>query len=208
MQILELDQALFNANHNGVVIADTLPNAGKLFSKVEFASSQLPEALRARCRSRAAGQDEPGVRARLDDLRRHQRRGGTVQLLHVSELGKIARKYPQRSEEIITGAFESVPADGCIVVESTAEGAAGEFYDLVMPALKRKQEGAPESALDWRLHFFPWYQKEGLPARSGRRDRQRRRPSTSTACRPSSASPSTPRSARGTSRSARRSSAT
>ena len=36
-------------------------------------------------------------------------RGGTVHFLHVSELGKIARKYPERAEEIVTGAFESVP---------------------------------------------------------------------------------------------------
>jgi hypothetical protein len=31
LQLMQLDQALFNADHNGVVISDTLPNAGKLF---------------------------------------------------------------------------------------------------------------------------------------------------------------------------------
>jgi hypothetical protein len=86
-------------------------------------------------------------------------RGGTVQFLHVSELGRIARKWPDRAAEIVSGAFESVSADNIIVVESTAEGAAGEFYDLCMPALRRMREGAQETRLDWRLHFYPWYRK-------------------------------------------------
>ena len=53
-----------------------------------------------------------------------------------------------------------MPIDGCTIVESTAAGAAGEFYDLVMPALRREQEGAPETPLDWRLHFYPWFNKQ------------------------------------------------
>lgn len=171
MQVLELDQALFNANHNGVVIADTLPNAGKLFRKVEFALARLPKAL----------QEAIPVKTRTDKSSiefEHgssiyvstSARGGTVQLLHVSELAKIARKMPEKAREIVTGAFEAVPASGCIVVESTAEGAAGEFFELVMPALRRMEEGAPETALDWRLHFYPWFKKaayridpEGVP---------------------------------------------
>lgn len=160
MQVLELDQALFNANHNGVVIADTLPNAGKLFGKVEHALAKLPaallDALPIKSRTSKTGVEfEHGSSVYVST----SARGGTVQLLHVSELGKIARKYPERAKEIVTGAFEAVPADGCIVVESTAEGAVGEFYDLCEPAIKRQQEGAPESALDWRLHFYPWFKK-------------------------------------------------
>lgn len=160
LQVLELDQALFNEHHNGVVIADTLPNAGKLFAKVEFAHSKLPQALQEALplkskTSKTGLEFEHGSTIYVST----SSRGGTVQLLHVSELGKIARKYPERAAEIVSGAFESVPADGCIVVESTAEGAAGEFYDLVDTAVKRKAEGAPETPLDWRLHFYPWFKK-------------------------------------------------
>jgi hypothetical protein len=161
LQILELDQALFNTNHNGVVIADTLPNAGKLFKKVEFAlerlSAPLREALPIKSRTdKSSLEFAHGSSIYVST----SARGGTVQLLHVSELGKIARKHPEKAQEIVTGAFEAVPASGCIVVESTAEGAAGEFYDLVMPALRRMEEGAPETDLDWRLHFYPWYASE------------------------------------------------
>jgi hypothetical protein len=52
MQVLDPNQALFNANHNGVVIAGTLPNAGKLFAKVEFATAGWPSRSSWPCRSR------------------------------------------------------------------------------------------------------------------------------------------------------------
>ena len=160
MQILQLDQAIFNANHNGVTIADTVPNAGKLFKKVEFAleglSPALQRAVPIKSRTdKSAIEFEHGSSIYVAV----SSRGGTVQLLHVSELGKVARKHPEKAEEIVTGAFESVPRTGCIVVESTAEGAAGEFYELCEPAMKREAEKAPESDLDWRLHFYPWFKK-------------------------------------------------
>ena len=160
IEILQLDQAVFNSNFNGVVISDTRENAGKLFAKIKFAFERLPHGF--------ASALEVNGETRTEYLLGHgssisvgtSSRGGTVQLLHVSEMGKTARKFPERAREIVSGAFESVPLDGIIIVESTAEGNSGEFHDLVMPALKRQQAGAPESALDWRLHFFPWYRKQ------------------------------------------------
>jgi hypothetical protein len=166
MQVLELDQALFNRDFNCVVIADTLPNAGKLFKKVEFAYEHLPDLLKGMFPVLKKNQGSEITFGHVDaDGKLHpstisvsvSARGGTVQLLHVSELGKIALKFPQRAEEIKTGAFEAVPQDGCIVVESTAEGAFGLFYELCEPAMKRREAGTPETALDWRLHFYPWY---------------------------------------------------
>jgi hypothetical protein len=167
MQVIALDQALFNVNFNGVVIADTLPNAGKLFGKVEFAYDHLPALLReaypVTSKTKGAGltiahPDANGVPQPSSISVSVSSRGGTVHLLHVSELGKIALKFPQRAEEIKTGAFPSVPQNGTIVVESTAEGAFGLFYELCEPAMKRLEAGKPETVLDWRLHFFPWYE--------------------------------------------------
>lgn len=167
MQILQLDQALFNRDFTGVTIADTLPNAGKLFKKVEFAYEHLADLLKAMFPIFKKNQGSEIVIGHVDeDGKLHpstisvgvSARGGTVQLLHVSELGKIALKWPQRAEEIKTGAFEAVPQDGCIVVESTAEGAFGLFYELCEPAIKRREKGQPETKLDWRLHFYPWFE--------------------------------------------------
>lgn len=158
IQLLQLDQGLFNTHHVGATIAETLPNAGKLFKKIEFAQQRIPDALRESLpiktmASRSAMEFEHGSSIYVGV----SARGDTLNLLHVSEFGKICRRYPERAEEIISGAFEAVPTDGCIVVESTAEGAAGPFYDLVMTAMRRQAEGAPETPLDWRLHFYPWF---------------------------------------------------
>lgn len=167
MQIIHLDQAWWNPNHNGVVIADTLPNASKLFGKIEFAYARLPDALREAypIAKREVGTllsiahtDKDGKPAHSTISVSVSSRGGTVQLLHVSELGKIALKFPQRAEEINTGAIPSVPPDGVVVVESTAEGAFGLFWELCEPAIKRWHDKAAETRLDWRLHFFPWFE--------------------------------------------------
>ncbi len=167
IQLMQLDQALFRHTHNGVTISDTLPNAIKLFDKVRFAYERLPEFVRQALPLGRMASDGLAVAHQSERGPAHSTisvgvsaRGGTVQLLHVSELGKIGRRFPERAEEIKTGAFPAVPQDGCIVVESTAEGAFGLFFDLCEPALKRAEEGKPETSLDWRLHFFPWYEAE------------------------------------------------
>lgn len=166
MQVLQLDQAYFTRNFNGVVIADTLPNAKKLFSKLEFAYEHLPDVMQEAVPIAAKTKGE-GIEFAHMDEHGHANpsrisiavsaRGGTVNLLHVSELGKIGLKFPQRAEEIRTGAFPAAE-QGITVVESTAEGAFGLFYDLCEPAMKRQEKGIPETRLDWRLHFFPWYE--------------------------------------------------
>jgi hypothetical protein len=160
IQLIQLDQALFNGTHVGATIAETLPNAGKLFKKIEFAHARLPQALQdalpiKALASKSAMEFEHGSAIYVGV----SARGDTLQLLHISEFGAICRKYPERAAEIVSGAFEAVPmADGCIVVESTAEGAAGPFFELVSAAKNRQDEGSPESVMDWRLHFYPWFQ--------------------------------------------------
>ena len=170
MQVLQIDQAIFVPNFTGVVIADTLPNAKKLFGKLEFAYDHLPDLIKEAVPISAKAKGEGIEFAHIDEKGQANpskvnigvsARGGTVNLLHVSELGKIALKFPQRAQEIINGAIPAVPLEGGIaVVESTAEGAFGEFYELCEPAMKRMEKGAPETRLDWRLHFFPWYRSK------------------------------------------------
>lgn len=161
IEIMQLDQALFNSDHTGVVIADTLPNAGKLFGKVEFAHKRLPDELQAALPIKATTSKSSMEFAHGSGIYvGTSSRGGTPQLVHVSEFGAICRKYPERAAEIVSGTFESVPIDGCAIVESTAEGAAGPFYDMVQTAMKRQAEGSPETPLDWRLHFYPWFKKD------------------------------------------------
>lgn len=83
-------------------------------------------------------------------------RGGTLQLLHVSELGYISVHDPIRAQEIVTGSFNSVSKDCRIFAESTHEGGKyGQNYDLIMSSMDNI--GKPLSTLDFKFFFFPWY---------------------------------------------------
>jgi hypothetical protein len=160
MQIVALDQCLFNDNFVANTIADTLPNAGKLFRKALFAYRRLPPAIRERRPIVTQNASEIMFANGSSFSVGTSARGGTVQFLHVSEMGKIAKKYPEKAREIVTGAFEAVPLDGVIVVESTAEGNGGEFFDICDGALKRREARTPLTKLDFKLHFYPWYASE------------------------------------------------
>ena len=86
-------------------------------------------------------------------------RGGGLQMLHVSEYGKISADTPDVAKEIKTGSMRSVPVTGWIAVESTAHGTAGEFYDVVKTAEAKATAKLPLSALDYKLHFYGWWIK-------------------------------------------------
>jgi hypothetical protein len=157
MQILALDQCMFNDNFTANTIADTLPNAGKLFRKAVFAYGRLPQLIKDSRRIKSQTTSEIVFENGSSFSVGTSARGGTVQLLHVSEMGKIARKYPDKAREIVTGAFEAVPLGGVIVVESTAEGNGGEFFELCESGRKLKESGDRLTPLDFSLHFFPWF---------------------------------------------------
>ncbi|WP_245555302.1 terminase [Hahella ganghwensis] len=84
-------------------------------------------------------------------------RGGTLQRLHVSEFGKICRKFPDKAKEIVTGAFEAVPLDGVLTLESTAEGQEGYFFEYCQTAENLELSDSKLTPLDFKFHFFPWW---------------------------------------------------
>jgi hypothetical protein len=51
-----------------------------------------------------------------------------------------------------------VQAGQYVFVESTAEGRSGAFYDMCQEAKKLIDEGGELTPLDFKLHFFPWYE--------------------------------------------------
>lgn len=84
-------------------------------------------------------------------------RGGTLQSLHVSEFGKICKKYPEKAQEIVTGAFNAVGKNGTITIESTAEGKQGYYYEYCMIAKKMQERGIDPAGMEFKFHFFPWW---------------------------------------------------
>lgn len=69
-------------------------------------------------------------------------RGGSYTDIHLSEVAF----FPD-AEKIIAGAMQGGNPD--VILESTANGAQGYFYDLCMDSLAGRNE--------WTLHFYPWY---------------------------------------------------
>ena len=159
--ILWLDTALFSRDPVAcAIVAQDRETAGKLFAKITFAYDRLPDVLRAMfpVAKRTAeeiqfGHNGASVRVATSA------RGGTIHRLHVSEMGKIGAKYPEKAKEIVTGSIPAVPASGVVVVESTAEGQSGRFYEMVQAATQVQELGRPLTARDYRLHFFAWWQE-------------------------------------------------
>ena len=71
-------------------------------------------------------------------------RSGTIHRLHATEIA-----FWGQPQETWAALGSSVPDDAEIVIESTANGAGGLFYELVQYAHAGKGK--------YRLHFFPWY---------------------------------------------------
>src|SRR5262245_63218024 len=155
-----LDACLFNSNTFCGLIDATLPDATKKLDKVRFAYNALPAEIRQlrRLVSDNATSLEWSNGSRIDVGTSH--RGGTLQILHVSEMGKIAATAPQRSKEIRTGAFGTVHKGSLVFVESTAEGAAGDFFDLVQDADSALRMGKVLSPQEFKLTFLPWYEQD------------------------------------------------
>lgn len=160
IDLLALDQCVWNQNFTAAIVCHTLDDAAKIFrNKVLYAYEHLPDEIRAACPVKKQTNSELVFDNGSSISVTTSARGGTLQFLHVSELGKIARKFPEKAREIVTGSFEAVSANGMIFVESTAEGNAGAFYDMTTKALKRQQAKSKETRQDFRLHFFPWWRK-------------------------------------------------
>lgn len=91
-------------------------------------------------------------------------RSATVHRLHISEYGKICAKFPDRAKEIQTGTLPAVhPQEGGrITVESTAEGAAGAYYDLCQASRAETKQADMEwrelNPRQYRFHFYAWHE--------------------------------------------------
>jgi hypothetical protein len=160
IDLLALDTCVFNANIAAGIIAHNLEDAGKIFrKKVKYAYDNLPEQLQTAVQRVNDSATQLVFSNGSEISVGTSMRSGTVQFLHVSEFGKICRKYPDKAEEIVTGAFNAVHAGQRIYVESTAEGRSGHFYEMCKKAQDKKRTGAVLTPLDFKFHFYPWFEK-------------------------------------------------
>ena len=162
-----LDACLFNSNVRAGVIAQTRNDAEALFAeKIRFPFDHLAPSLKADREIRTDRSNELKFSNNSSIRVGTSMRGGTLQFLHVSELGKISAKYPEKAREIRTGALNTIHLGQFIFLESTAEGAGGEFYDQCQRAMKLRDSGKKLNEMEPRFHFYPWWRHPGyvLPA--------------------------------------------
>lgn len=157
-----LDKCLWIPDTRAGVIAHTKEDAMALFSdKIRFPYDHLPELVRQMVPLKKATESEllfaNNSRIRVAT----SMRSGTLQYLHVSEYGKLSRQFPKRAKEVKTGSLQALAIGQTCIVESTAEGRDGNFYQLCEDAQNIAQSGRKLGDLDFRFHFFPWYLDPG-----------------------------------------------
>lgn len=148
------DDVLFNNNFKFTIIADSLEHAQEIFDKIELAWKYFP--LKHLYEANTENAKEISFNTNSSVKVTTDARSSTVNRLHISELGKISAKYPQKANDIITGSIPAVPKDGRIDIESTAEGEVGIFYNLCQQYIDK----SPTSEIDFKFHFFGWLEDD------------------------------------------------
>lgn len=162
IQLDMLDDCLFKENFAAGVIAHNLTDAKAFFKdKIKFAYDRLPQVFKDEVTAEQDAADSlrfsNGSSIRVGT----SLRSGTLQALHVSEYGKLCAKYPDKAEEVKTGAFNTVHVGQRITVESTAEGQGGHFYEMTENARKKQEQGIQLTEMDFKFHFYPWHTDTG-----------------------------------------------
>jgi len=157
-----LDKCLFNANTQAGIQSYGLTESRKLYRKALVAWENMDPDIKDILEITLVSSNQEGLTfSNGSTLRIGNFRGDTLSSLHVSELAKIAIKFPEKAEELNTGAFEAVATDSTISIESTAEGASGLFYDIWTRAVARmaivkKTPGIDLTPLDFYPIFLSW----------------------------------------------------
>lgn len=81
-------------------------------------------------------------------------RSATLHRLHISELGKIANKFPDRAKETKTGTLQALAPGNIGVVESTAEGA--NMFKTMWDQAVAHSSKTNLAAKDFLPVFLPW----------------------------------------------------
>jgi len=165
IDVFFFDDCLFNKNITTGIIAHNLEDANKIFkNKVKFVYENLPDEIKSVVKATTDRAGEMIFSNGSSISVSTSFRSGTLQRLHISELAKISLKYPQKAEEIMTGAVEAVSEDGIIFIESTSEGSGGIFFDIYEKANKISMQNRERHKLEYKDFFYPWYFDEKYKA--------------------------------------------
>lgn len=118
------DDVMFKSNLNCGLMAQDREAATTLLERVKYTWNNMPgwviELLgRKQSKDNAS---EVGFNNNSTIFIRTSFRSGTLHRLHISELGKIANKFPEKAKETKTGTLQALAPGNFGIVESTAEG--------------------------------------------------------------------------------------
>jgi len=85
-------------------------------------------------------------------------RSATLQMLHISEWGKITVENPDKARETITGSMQSIKAGLPLIIESTAEGE--KFYSMWNKAVALEKSVEVLSPKDYKPVFLSWLEDD------------------------------------------------
>ncbi len=155
--LMILDACVFNRNVRAGIIAHTLPDAQAIFrNKILYPYDRLPAEVLEHVTAvkRDGGElilsNGSSIRVGVS------MRSATLDYLLVSEYGKICARYPEKAVEIKSGAEQALHKGGVGFIESTAEGADGDFYELCRDSQLDLASGVDHPDR-YRFHFFPWW---------------------------------------------------
>jgi len=150
-----LDEIINKGNISAGIVSYSLEHAQYIFKKIiGHALDNLPSEYKklfkvVQLSAREMTLDN-GSSLRVDTTLR----GGSYQLILVSEYGKTCARDPMKAEEVLTGTLQAISSKGMVIVESTAEGNDGIYRDMITQAVLHQNN---LSDLDYKLHFFPWF---------------------------------------------------
>jgi hypothetical protein len=158
IQLFMLDACVFNSNVRAGVVAHRLDDATTIFrDKIKFPYDNLPEGIKDAVHPKRDSALELELSNNSAIRVGTSHRSGTLQYLHVSEYGKLCAQYPEKAQEVRTGALNTVQAGQFVFIESTAEGQSGDFYDKCQLAQQSQARGERLTELDFKFFFFPWW---------------------------------------------------
>ncbi len=167
IDIFILDEILFNTNKEGLIVAHKSEDAVQIFDKkIDFAIRNMAPDVKGayfKINHNSAKKIQvvvdygPEKGATSSIAVSVSGRSGTYHLVHISEFAKMCVLFPKRAEEVETGTFPTVPFDGFIFIESTAEGMAGRFYEIFNENWNSRDKITPLlSRVQFLPHFYNW----------------------------------------------------
>jgi hypothetical protein len=160
-----LHDTMYTSNTVSVLVAQTDKDATDMFSRALFMYDSVSDEFKThRKHENMKGLSFDVVNSTYFIGSAESRgfgRGKTINNLHCTEVS-----LPIWDKDFLNALIESVPRSGRIVLESTARGEGGLFYEMYFAA-KRGE-------IDFKSHFFRWWEnkeyREPLPAGVSRSD--------------------------------------